>query len=69
MGTDGEATEGDLDVDALLEELTNWAREHCGNLAKERDSSILEVQHMGTDGETTENLDDDVLLEELTKWV
>jgi hypothetical protein len=37
------------DGDALLEELPKWARGVCGNRANDRDSSIIEVHHMGRD--------------------
>jgi hypothetical protein len=53
-----------LDDDAVLEAPSNLARGDCGNRANESDSSILEVQHMGTDRQATEgNLVDTALLE------
>jgi hypothetical protein len=50
---------------ALQEEQLNAVRESCGNIAKEGDSLITEVQHMGIDREATEeDLDDSALQEE-----
>jgi hypothetical protein len=55
------------DDDELLEELSKLVRGDCGDLAKVRDSSILEVQHMGTNRVATdEELDEHALLEELS---
>jgi hypothetical protein len=53
MGTDIEDTEEELDEASLPEEQLNVVREDCDNIAKERDSSVLEVEHMETDRETT----------------
>jgi hypothetical protein len=50
---------------ALQEYQLNVVREDCYNITKERNSLILEVQHMGTDrGASEEVLDDDAILEE-----
>jgi hypothetical protein len=54
VGTDGEAAHEDPDDHALLENQLKFVREDWYSMAKEKDSSILDVRHMGTDRKTTE---------------
>jgi hypothetical protein len=66
MGTDKRDMEGDLDDDALLEDVSNLVRRDCDKLSNERDY----VQLIGTDGEAIHmEHDDDELLEEVSKLV
>jgi hypothetical protein len=70
MGTDTRATEEYVNKLSLLEEQLNVVGEDCNKIAKEKNYSTLDFQHLGTDSDDIDEvLEDDTLLEDQLKYV